>query len=146
MDLLNKWDLIIKDSSSAKIFRNEITRKFKSLKHYPIIFISALTKQRIHRVLEIALNVYSKVRQKILTKTLNEALRKIILKYPPQAEQGKQIQIKYITQVSTQPTIFALYVNNPKKIKKQYVRYLENQLRKNFDLEGVPIIISFRKK
>ena len=144
--IVNKWDLIIKDSSSAKIFRNEITRKFKSLKHYPIIFISALTKQRIHRVLEIALNVYSKVRQKILTKTLNEALRKIILRYPPQSEQGKQIQIKYITQVSTQPTIFALYVNNPKKIKTQYVRYLENQLRKNFDLEGVPIIISFRKK
>ena len=115
--IVNKWDLIIKDSSSAKIFRNEITRKFKSLKHYPIIFISALTKQRIHRVLEIAMNVYSKVRQKILTKTLNDALRKIILRYPPQAEQGKQLQIKYITQVSTQPTIFALYVNNPKKLK-----------------------------
>ena len=78
--IVNKWDLIIKDSSSAKIFHDEITRKFKSLKHYPIIFISALTKQRIHRVLEIALNVYSKVRQKILTKTLNDALHKIMTK------------------------------------------------------------------
>ena len=144
--IVNKWDLIMKNSSSAKIFRDEITRKFKSLKHYPIIFISALTKQRIHRVLETALNVYSKAIKKILTKTLNESLNKIILKNPPQAEQGKQIQIKYITQVSTQPTIFALYVSNPKRIKTQYTRYLENQFRKNFDLGGVPIILSFRKK
>ena len=66
--IVNKWDLIIKDSSSSKIFHDEITRKFKSLKHYPIIFISALTKQRIHRVLEEALNVYSKARQKISDK------------------------------------------------------------------------------
>ena len=144
--IVNKWDLIIKDSSSAKIFRDEIAGKFKSLKHYPIIFISALTKQRIHRVLEVALNVYSRLKQKISTKALNEVLYKIILRYPPQTEQGKLVQIKYITQVSTQPTIFALYVNNPKKIKIQYARYLENKLRENFDLEGVPVILSFRKK
>ena len=81
-----------------------------------------------------------------MTKTLNDALSKIILRNPPQTEQGKQIQIKYITQVSTQPTIFALYVNNPKKIKIQYARYLENKIRENFDLEGVPVIFSFRKK
>ena len=115
--IVNKWDLIIKDSYSAKIFRDEIAGKFKSLKHYPIIFISALTKQRIHRVLEVALNVYSRLKQKISTKALNEVLYKIILRYPPQTEQGKLVQIKYITQVSTQPTIFALYVNNPKKLK-----------------------------
>ena len=144
--IVNKWDLIIKDSSSSKIFRDEVARKFKSLKHYPIIFISALTKQRIHRVLEVALNVHSKVKQKISTKSLNEVLYKIMLRYPPQTANRKIVQIKYITQVSTQPTIFALYVNNPKKIKTQYTRYLENQLRKNFDLEGVPVIFSFRKK
>ena len=144
--IVNKWDLIIKDSYSAKIFRDEITGKFKSLKHYPIIFISALTKQRIHRVLEVALNVYSRLKQKISTKALNEVLYKIILRYPPQTEQGKLVQIKYITQVNTQPTIFALYVNNPKKIKTQYARHLENKLRENFDLEGVPVILSFRKK
>lgn len=144
--IVNKWDLIIKNSKSSKIFHDEITRKFKSLKHYPIIFISALTKQRIHRVLEIALNVHSKIGQKILTKTLNEALHKIVRKNPPPANQGKPIQIKYITQVSVRPTIFALYVSNPKRIKEQYKRYLENQFRKSFDLEGVPIILSFRKK
>ena len=144
--IVNKWDLVIKNSSSARIFHSEITRKFKSLRHYPIIFISALIKQRIHRVLETALHVYSNAKQKILTKTLNDALHEIILRYPPQSDQGKQIHIKYITQVSIRPTIFALYVNNPKKIKTQYTRYLENQIRKNFDFEGVPLIFSFRKK
>ncbi len=144
--VVNKWDLITKDSFSSKLFKEEVTRKFKSLKNYPFIFISALTKQRIHRVLEIALKVYSKTSQKISTKELNESLTKILLKNPPNSEHGKQVQIKYITQVSKQPTIFALYTNYPKKIKTEYARYLENQLRKNFDLEGVPLIFSFRKK
>ena len=144
--IVNKWDLVTKNSSSSKMFHEEITRKFKSLKHYPIIFISALTKQRIHRVLEVALDVYSKTIKKISTNKLNEVLKKLLIKNPPQSEHGKQIQIKYVTQVSVEPTIFALYTNYPKKIKTHYIRYLENQFRKNFDLEGVPIIFSFRKK
>tara|TARA_Y100001980_G_C14543288_1_gene321971 strand:+ start:335 stop:1651 length:1317 start_codon:yes stop_codon:yes gene_type:complete len=144
--IVNKWDLITKDSSSSKNFHTEITRKFKSLKNYPIIFISALTKQRIHRVLEEACSVYKRAIIKISTNELNEELKKIIIKKPPQSDNGKQIQIKYITQVSTQPTIFALYTNYPKKIKVQYARYLENQFRKKFDLQGVPLILSFRKK
>jgi len=144
--IVNKWDLFKKNSSSAKMFHEEITRKFKSLQHYPIIFISALTKQRIHRVLEVALDVHSKAIKKISTNKLNELLKKILIKNPPQSENGKQIQMKYVTQVSTEPTVFALYTNYPKKIKTHYARYLENQFRKNFDLQGVPIIFSFRKK
>ena len=144
--IVNKWDLITKNSSSSKIFHQEITRKFKSLHHYPIIFVSALTKQRIHRVLEVALAVHARTIKKISTKKLNECIKKLLNKNPPQSEHGKQIQIKYVTQVSSEPTIFALYTNYPKKIKTHYVRYLENQFRENFDLEGVPIILSFRKK
>ena len=144
--IVNKWDLFKKNSSSAKMFHEEITRKFKSLQHYPIIFISALTKQRIHRVLEVALDVHSKAIKKISTNKLNELLKKILIKNPPQSENGKQIQMKYVTQVSTEPTVFALYTNYPKKIKTHYARYLENQFRKNFDLQGVPIIFSLRKK
>ena len=144
--IVNKWDLVTKNSSSSKIFHQEITRKFKSLRHYPIIFISALTKQRIHRVLEVALDVHARIKKKISTNKLNELLKKLLNKNPPQSEHGKQIQIKYVTQVSTEPTIFALYTNYPKKIKNHYVRYLENQFRENFDLEGVPIIFSFRQK
>jgi len=146
MLIVNKWDLVTKNSSSSKMFHEEITRKFKSLQHYPIIFISALTKQRIHRVLEVALDVYSRAIKKTSTNKLNELLKKILIKNPPQSEHGKQIQIKYVTQVSIQPTIFAMYTNYPKKIKTHYTRYLENQFRRNFDLEGVPIIFSFRKK
>ena len=144
--IVNKWDLVTKNSSSSKIFHQEITRKFKSLQHYPIIFISALTKQRIHRVLEVALDVYARTIKKISTKKLNELLKKLLNKNPPQSEHGKQIQIKYVTQVSIEPTIFALYTNYPKKIKTHYIRYLENQFRENLDLDGVPIIFSFRKK
>tara|TARA_S200000501_G_scaffold215849_1_gene202553 strand:+ start:483 stop:1799 length:1317 start_codon:yes stop_codon:yes gene_type:complete len=144
--IVNKWDLITKNASSAKIFHEQITRKFKSLQHYPIIFISALTKQRIHRVLKEALDVYSRATSQISTKKLNELLEKLLVKNPPQSENGKQIQIKYITQVSIDPIIFALYTNYPKKIKTHYIRYLENQFRKNFDLEGVPVIFSFRRK
>ena len=144
--IVNKWDLVTKNSSSSKMFHEEITRKFKSLQHYPIIFISALTKQRIHRVLEEALDVYSRATSQISTKKLNEFLKNILIKNPPQSEHGKQIQIKYVTQVSIKPTIFAFFTNYPKKIKTHYTRYLENQFRKSFDLEGVPIILSFRKK
>ena len=144
--IVNKWDLVTKNSSSSKIFHQEITRKFKSLQHYPIIFISAVTKQRIHRVLEVALNVYERTIEKISTNKLNELLKKLLNKNPPQSEHGKQIQIKYVTQVSTKPIIFALYTNYPKKIKTHYIRFLENQFRENFDLKGVPIIFSFRRK
>ena len=144
--IINKWDLIEKNSSTAKIFYDEITKKFKSLEHYPIIFISALTKQRIHRVIEVALDVYKRGKNTISTKKLNDLLANILLKNPPQSENGKQVQIKYVTQVSSEPTIFALYTNYPQKIKTHYIRFLENQLRKNFDLKGVPVILSFRRK
>jgi len=144
--IVNKWDLVTKNSTSSKIFHQQITNKFKSLQHYPIIFISALTKQRIHRVLEVALDVYARSIKSISTNKLNELLKNFLNKNPPQSEHGKQIQIKYITQVSSKPTVFALYTNYPKKIKTHYIRYLENQFRENLDLEGVPIIFSFRKK
>ena len=144
--IVNKWDLITKNSSSSKMFHQEITKKYKSLQHYPVIFISALTKQRIHRVLEVALDVHARTIRKISTNKLNELLEKLLKKNPPQSEQGKQIQIKYVTQVSIKPTVFAMYTNYPKKIKTHYIRFLENQFRKNFDLEGVPIIFSFRRK
>jgi len=144
--IVNKWDLVTKNSSSSKMFHEQITKKFRSLQHYPVIFISALTKQRIHRVLEVALDVHARTIRRISTNKLNELLEKLLKKNPPQSEHGKQIQIKYVTQVSIKPTVFAMYTNYPKKIKTHYIRFLENQFRKNFDLEGVPIIFSFRRK
>ena len=144
--IVNKWDLIEKKTDTAQLFQNEIRRKFKALDHYPIIFISALTKQRIHRVLEISIQVYKRSRFLIPTKKLNDAIVEILSKKPPQSSNGKQIQIKYVTQVSFEPAVIALYSNYPDKIQINYKRFLENQFRKTFDLEGVPIFLSFRHK
>ena len=144
--IVNKWDLIKKDTHTMKSFQEEIRYQFKALDHYPILFISALTKQRIHRVLEVAWGVYEKAQKKVSTKNLNKVLEKIIYKNPPPAEQGKSIKIKYATQVSKEPAVVAMYTNYPKKIKVSYQRYLENQLRNEFDLIGIPIMLSFRRK
>ena len=86
------------------------------------------------------------VNKKISTKKLNEVLSKILAKNPPPSEQGKAIKIKYATQVSFEPVVIALYVNYPKKVKTSYSRYIENQIRENFDLMGIPINLSFRQK
>ena len=144
--IVNKWDLIKKDTFTMKTFEDLIRSQFKALDNYPILFISTLTKQRIHRVLEVAWEVYSRGNEKISTKKLNEVLSKILAKNPPPSEQGKAIKIKYATQVSSEPVVIALYVNYPKKVKTSYRRYIENQIRENFDFMGIPINLSFRRK
>ena len=144
--VVNKWDLIQKDTFTMKEFEDEIRHEFKALDHYPILFISALTKQRIHRVLEMAWEVYQRGKNLMPTKKINDVLSRLLVKNPPPSEHGKSIKIKYATQVSTEPAVIALYSNYPKKIKTSYRRYVENQFRKNFDLTGIPIHLSFRRK
>ena len=144
--IVNKWDLIKKDTFTMKTFEDLIRGEFKALDNYPILFISTLTKQRIHRVLEVAWDVYSRGIKKISTKNLNEVLSKILAKNPPPSEQGKVIKIKYATQVSLEPVVIALYSNYPKMVKTSYKRYIENQIRENFDFMGIPINLSFRRK
>ena len=129
-----------------KTFEDLIRSEFKALDNYPMLFISTLTKQRIHRVLEVAWEVYSRGNEKISTKKLNKVLSKILAKNPPPSEQGKAIKIKYATQVSFEPVVIAFYMNYPKKLKTSYKRYIENQIRKNFDFTGIPINLSFRRK
>ena len=144
--VVNKWDLIQKETHTMKDFKEEIRYQFKSLDHYPLLFISAMTKQRIHKVLEIAWEVYDRSQNLTLTNKLNDALDQIISKNPPPAEQGKIIKIKYATQVSRNPAVIALYLNHPKLVKTSYQRYIENQLRQHFDFNGIPVRLSFRKK
>ena len=144
--IVNKWDLITKNTSTMSKFEREIKHQFKALNNYPLLFISALTKQRIHRVFEFSWEIYQRGKKKISTRRLNEITEKIIRKNPPPAEQGKSLKIKYVTQVSSEPTVIALYTNYPKKIKPSYKRYLENQFRKNFNLIGIPLYLSFRRK
>ena len=144
--VVNKWDLIQKKTHTMKETTDEIRRQFKSLDHYPILYVSAMNRQRIHKVLEVAWDVYVRSQNQLSTRRLNQQIEAIAGKNPPPAERGKVIRIKYVTQVSRQPTVIALYLNYPKLVRQSYKRYLENRLRLSFDLQGIPIKLSFRKK
>ncbi|RZS99854.1 ribosome biogenesis GTPase Der [Aquimarina brevivitae] len=145
--LVNKWDLIDnKTSNSIKEFEREIRREIEPFVDVPIVFISALTKQRIFKAIETAVEVYNNRAKKIKTSVLNDTLLPIIEQNPPPAYKGKYIKIKYITQLPTPQPQFAFFCNLPQYLKEPYRRFLENQLRKQFDFNGVPISVYFRKK
>jgi GTP-binding protein len=144
--LVNKWDLIEKDTHSTKKFIEEIHNKIAPFVDVPILFISALTKQRIHKALETAIEVFEHRAQRIKTSEVNEVLLEAIEKYPPPAVKGKHIKIKYATQLPSPTPSFALFANLPQYIKEPYRRYIENQIREKFNFSGVPIQIYFRQK
>jgi len=144
--LVNKWDLIEKDTHSSLKFEKTIKQKLEPFSDIPVLFISAINRQRIYKVLEKALVVFEKRKQKIPTSRLNNILLKAIEKYSPPAARGRYIKIKYITQLPTHAPSFVFFSNFPDLIKEPYRRYLENRIRENFDFSGVPIQIFFRKK
>ena len=144
--LVNKWDLIEKDTSSTKKYEESIKERLAPFTDLPIVFISALNKQRIHKALETAMQVYQNRMQKIPTSHLNEVMLEAIKKNPPPSYKGKYIKIKYVTQLPTHSPSFAFFCNLPQYIKDPYKRYIENQLRQSFNLNGVPIRVFFRKK
>jgi GTP-binding protein len=144
--MVNKWDLIEKDTKTADAFKKEINEKIAPIDYIPIIFASALNKQRIFQVIEKAVEVYKNKTKKIPTSKLNEALLAEIQRYPPPAMKGKFIQIKYVTQVNARFPSIAFFCNLPQYIQPSYERYLENRIREHFDFEGVPVRLIFRKK
>jgi GTP-binding protein len=144
--LVNKWDLAEKETMTTKKMEDEIRERIAPFNDIPIVFTSTVTKQRIHKALETAIEVYENRVQKIPTAKLNEVMLEVIERNPPPALKGKYIKIKYITQLPTHSPAFAFFCNLPQYIKEPYRRYLENQMRKHFDLTGVPIRIYFRKK
>ncbi len=144
--VVNKWDLIEKDSDTMGNFTAEISSQFKALENYPILYISALTRQRVSKIIEVADQVFSNWQRKISTRELNNFLKSAVAATKPPAVRGKVINLNYITQVNYAPPIFAVFCNYPKLIPMNYQRYLENQLRRRFDWEGVPLKLSFRKK
>ncbi|MFW5644837.1 MAG: ribosome biogenesis GTPase Der [Bacteroidota bacterium] len=144
--LVNKWDLIDKDQDTTRKFEAKIKEKIEPFVDVPIIFTSALTKLRLKKVLDIAMEVYKNRTQKIPTSKLNAVLQKVIEKHHPPATKGKFIKIKYVTQLRSHAPAFAFFCNLPQYIREPYRRYLENQIRKNFNFTGVPIQIFFRKK
>ncbi len=144
--VINKWDLMEKETNTMKEYIEEITYKDKQLKNYPILFTSAVDNRRIFEILNIAKEVYQTFSEKISTKELNDIMLPVIQKTPPPANYGKYILIKYIAQIKTSPPLFAFYSNYPEYITTEYKRFLDNQLRKHFVFKGVPIGMSFRKK
>ncbi|HAI76987.1 MAG TPA: ribosome biogenesis GTPase Der [Microscillaceae bacterium] len=144
--MINKWDLIEKDTKTAKKFIDNIQERIATMSYVPIIFTSVLEKQRVMQTIEKAIQIYESKNRRIPTNELNKALLPEIEKYPPPAIRGKFIKINYITQLPTKRVAFAFFCNHPQHIKEPYKRFLENQIRKYFTLEGVPIEIFTRKK
>ncbi|MDQ2793579.1 MAG: ribosome biogenesis GTPase Der [Bacteroidota bacterium] len=145
--LVNKWDLVEnKETNTSKDFEAKILEKIAPIAYIPVVFISVLNKQRVHKAIETAIEVYHNKRRKIPTSQLNDVMLKEIEKYGPPALKGKMIRIKYVTQLPTHNPVFAFFANLPQYVQTNYVRYLENRMREHFDFTGVPIGILFRKK
>jgi len=144
--LVNKWDLVDKETQTIKQFEARIKERLEPFVDVPVLFISALTKQRIHKALELAIEVFTNRQVRIPTPKLNEVMLKIIEENHPPAVKGKFVRIKYVTQLPTHAPAFAFYCNLPQYIREPYKRYLENQIRKHFNFTGVPIRIFMRKK
>jgi GTP-binding protein len=143
---VNKWDLIEKDDSTARAFEKVLKEKLRVYDFIPIMFISALTKQRIYKVIELAKQVDVEQNRKIPTSQLNALLGTDIKTFPPKSRTGKEIKIKYITQVKAKPPVFTFFCNDPKMIDDNYRRYLQNKIREHFTFRGVPVLLSFKQK
>jgi GTP-binding protein len=144
--LVNKWDLVEKESNTMKEFEDKIKERTAPFTDVPIIFTSTPSKQRIHKAIETAVKVYENMSTRIPTSKLNEVMLPIINSNPPPQYKGKTLSIKYIMQLPTRKMAFAFYCNLPQYFKDPYKRFLENRLRENFDLTGIPALIFFRKK
>lgn len=144
--LVNKWDLMEKETNTARDFEIQLKKKLAPFKDVPILFISATEKTRIFQAMEMALLVYQNRQIKIATSKLNDVMLKAVASYHAPVVRGHAVKIKYVTQLPTRVPSFAFFCNFPDDIKQPYKNYLENQLRDNFSLTGVPIRIFFRKK
>ena len=143
---VNKWDLIEKDSKTADAFSQDIRDKIARFDFLPIVYVSALTGQRVSKVLSYVDDVYAAYTRKVSTSELNDLLQKALARRKPPASHGKFIQLKYITQTEITPPTFVIFANHPKLVDKTYIRYISNQLRERFGFEGVPIRLKFRNK
>ena len=144
--LVNKWDLVDKKTNTIKLIEEEIRKEIEPFTDVPIVFISSMTKQRIFKAIETAMDVYKNRKNSIVTRKFNEALLPIIQKTPPPAYKGKYVKIKFCTQLPSSYPQFAFFCNLPQYIKDPYKRFLENKIREIYDFSGVPIKIFFRKK
>jgi GTP-binding protein len=144
--LVNKWDLVEKDTMTSVEYEAKLRNDLAPYNDVPILFTSVLTKQRIHKALEKAMEVHEHRIKKISTSVLNDVMLPIIESNPPPSLKGKYVKIKYVQQLPTHAPAFAFFCNLPQYVPESYKRFLENRLRQEFDFEGVPVRIFFRKK
>ena len=144
--LVNKWDLVEKDTMSTRDYENKIKEELKPFTDVPILFVSALTKQRLLKALETTVQVFENRKQRISTSKFNDFMLKLIEAYPPPALKGKYVKIKYCMQLPTPTPQFVFFANLPQYVQEAYKRFLENKIRENWDFSGVPIDIYIREK
>jgi GTP-binding protein len=144
--VVNKWDLIEKETNTFKEYQDAIYQKIPDMKYVPILSISALTKQRIHKILDVADTVIENRSRKISTSHFNTFLEGILKERPVPVARGVQLKIKYATQVKITPPVFAFFMNKPQELPANYRKFIENRLRDSFDYTGVPITMVFKEK
>jgi GTP-binding protein len=143
---VNKWDLVQKDSQTMVQYERDVREHLKYLSYAPMVFISALTGQRVRKTLDVVDRVSEQTKKRIPTSQLNKYFGRWVERFPPPLYKGRNVKLNYITQVSTAPPTFMIYTNFPNDIHFSYERYLINQMRETFSFEGVPVRLLFRKK
>ena len=143
--LVNKWDLIEKETNTMKTFKNNMIYKFPTIQNFPILFVSAKTNQRISNIMKESLNVYDVWKTEFSTSKLNKVLKESVLRYSPPSVRGKNIKIKYATQTGTKPPKIRIFCNFPHLVPMSYKNYLENQFRISLELFGTPLFIKYLK-
>ena len=143
---VNKWDLVEKDTKTAKRYEDYFHEILQTLDYVPIVFTSAVTKQRVYKVIDTALEVAEERGKRVQTSTLNDVLEEAVESHHPPTYRGNYVEIKYATQVRENPPVFVFFANHPKGIRESYKRYLERQLREAFGFKGVPLTLVFKQK
>ena len=143
---VNKWDLVEKDSKTARRYEEYFHQILETLDHVPIVFVSAVTKQRVYKLIDTALQVDEERRKRVQTSDLNDVLQAAIAEHRPPSYRGNHVKIKYATQVRNGPPVFVFFANHPKGIRDSYKRYLEGKLREHFGFAGVPLTLAFKPK
>ena len=143
---INKWDLVEKETHTARDYTQKIYERLQTLDYVPILFVSAVTKQRLYNLIERVVAVAKERKRRVSTSSLNDYMQEAIRAVHPPAYRGQQVKIKYLTQVREAPPVFAFFVNHPDGVAESYRRYLENRLRDRFGFSGVPITLAFKQK
>ena len=143
---VNKWDLVEKDTNTSKKFETFINAKLVLYDYLPVAFVSALTRQRIFKLIDLAQEVHREQRKRVGTSELNDTMLPVIENNPPKSSSPKEIKIKFITQVKTRPPVFAMFCNEPKLVQESYKRFLMHQLRDHFGFRGVPLRLTFKRE